>query len=175
MKRYTLLLMAVTGFAVLLGCKQPNVAEDRPEPPPPATEVPVPSAMPPGDESIVPTPVRTILDSEVGSRWKAVEITVTEKSEGGKSFTVEIPLGGETDVEGTPLKVKLLGFVPDFAMGADSITTKSLDDVNPAAKIEVSEGEQVLFTGWSFRDFPEMHSFDDPRYTVQLSKAIPNE
>ena len=42
-------------------------------------------------------------------------------------------------------------------------------------QIEVSEGENVLFTGWSFRDFPGMHSFDDPRYTVQLSKAIPQE
>ncbi len=177
MKKYALLLIiAVFGASTLLGCKKPNVTEDRPpEPSVPSPEVPVPSSMPPGDASVVPTPVRSILDEEVGTRWKSVEITVSEKSEGGKVFKVEIPLGGETAVEGTPLKVKLLGFVPDFAMGAESITTKSLDDVNPAAKIEVSEGEEVLFTGWSFRDFPDMHSFDDPRYSVQLSKAIPKE
>jgi len=175
-KYYWLAVLLAAAVALLLtGCKKPSVVEDQPEPPAPQTEIPVPQSLPPGGEAITPAPQRTVLDEEVGTRWQSVEITVTEKAEGGASYTVEIPLGEEAMVEGTPLKIKLLGFVPDFAMGADSITTKSLDDVNPAAKIEVLEGEKVLFTGWSFRDFPGMHSFDDPRYSVQLSKAIPRE
>jgi hypothetical protein len=170
-------LMCVAGTLFLFGCKKPGVVEETPEVPAPQTELPVPPNIPPqGEAPPAPAPVRAIVESDVGSRWKAVEITVEEKKEeGGQTFKVEIPLGGEAMVDGTPLKITLLGFVPDFSMGADTITTKSLDDVNPAAKIEVSEGEQVLFTGWSFRDFPGMHSFEDPRYTVQMSRAIPLE
>jgi hypothetical protein len=169
-------VMALGAFFLTTACKKSGVVDDVPEPPAPQAEIPVPGNVPlQGDPSLQPAPVRQVLDEEVGSRWKGVEITIVEKKEGGETFLVEVALGGEADVEGTPLKIKLLGFVPDFAMGADSIATKSLDDVNPAAKIEVSEGEEVLFAGWSFRDFPGMHSFDDPRYTVQLSRAIPVE
>ena len=115
------------------------------------------------------------MDGDVSARWKAVEISIAEKKDDGQTWKVEIPLDGEAAVEGTPLSIKVLGFVPDFSMGADTITTKSLEDVNPAAKILVSEGDEELFTGWSFRDFPGMHSFDDPRYSIQLSRAVPVE
>jgi hypothetical protein len=179
LKKFTtvIALICVTGTLLLFGCKKAGVVEEKPEAPGPQTELSVPQSLPPqGEAPSAPAPVRKVVDSDVSSRWTAVEITVEEKKEeGGQTFKVEIPLGGEAMVEGTPLKITLLGFVPDFSMGADTITTKSLDDVNPAAKIEVSEGEQVLFTGWSFRDFPGMHSFEDPRYTVRLSRAIPAE
>jgi hypothetical protein len=170
-------ILCIAGTFLLTGCKKPGVVEEKPEAPSPQTELPVPQGLPvQGEAPSAPPAVRQVLDEQVGSRWKGVEITVKEKKEeGAQTFTVEIPLGGEALVEGTPLKILLLGFVPDFSMGADTITTKSLDDVNPAAKITVSEGEQVLFTGWSFRDFPGMHSFDDPRYTVRLTRAIPVE
>jgi len=167
----------VAGILFLFGCKKSGVVEEKPEAPGPQAQLSVPQNLPPQGEALqAPTPVRPIVDADVTMRWKAVEITVEEKKEeGGQTFKVEIPMGGEATVDGTPLKITLLGFVPDFSMGADTITTKSLDDVNPAAKIEVAEGEQVLFTGWSFRDFPGMHSFEDPRYTVRLSRAIPVE
>jgi hypothetical protein len=170
-------MLCVAGSLFLTGCKKPGVVEEKPEVSGAQTELPVPQGLPPqGEAPPAPAPIRQVMDSEVSTRWRALEITVEEKKEeGGQTFTVEIPLGGEAEVEGTPLKIQLLGFVPDFSMGADTIVTKSLDDVNPAAKITVTEGEQVLFTGWSFRDFPGMHSFEDPRYTVRLTRAVPAE
>jgi hypothetical protein len=170
-------MLCVAGSLLLTGCKKSGVVEEKPEASSSQTELPVPQSLPPqGEAPPAPAPIRQVMDSEVATRWRAVEIAVEEKKEeGGQTFTVEIPLGGEAEVEGTPLKIQLLGFVPDFSMGADTIITKSLDDVNPAAKITVTEGEQVLFTGWSFRDFPGMHSFEDPRYTVRLSRAVPAE
>ena len=168
--------MAMGALLLTISCKKEGVVDESAAPPAPRTQVPVPEGIPmEGDPSLQPAPIRQVLDEEVGSRWKGVEVTVTEKKEGGAVFKAEIALQGESIVEGTPLKVKVLGFVPDFSMGADTIATKSLEDNNPAAKIEVTEGEETLFTGWSFRDFPGMHSFDDPRYTVQLSRAIPAE
>ena len=174
---WTILLVLITAAALLAGCKKAGVVEEQQEPAPQQkADIPVPPGMPPGGEApAAPAPQRSIAAADVASKWKGVEITVTEKEGEAKSYTVEIPLDGEAAVEGTPLSIKLLGFVPDFAMGADTITTKSLEDVNPAAKIEISEEGTVLFTGWSFRDFPGMHSFDDPRYAVTMSRAIPVE
>ena len=175
----TALILAAGALFFFAGCDKAGVVDEPQDVPRPMTGDPnaVPPPGPPleGDASLQPAPVRTVLDDEVSARWKGVEITVVETKEGGQEFKVEIPLGGEVTVEGTPFTIKLLGFVPDFSMGADTIGTKSLDDVNPAAKIEVTEGEEVLFTGWSFRDFPGMHSFEDPRFTIALSRAIPVE
>jgi hypothetical protein len=174
----TVLIPAAALF-FFAGCDKAGVVDEPQDVPGPMTGDP--NALPPpgmqlqGDPSLQPATVRTVLDEEVSARWKGVEITVAETKEGGQEFKVEIPLGGEAAVEGTPFKIKLLGFVPDFSMGADTIGTKSLDDVNPAAKIEVTEGEEVLFTGWSFRDFPGMHSFEDPRFSIALTRAIPVE
>ena len=169
-------VLAVGALLTTAACKKEGVVEETAQPRSTRSDIPVPSNMPvEGDPSIQPAPIRQVLDEQVASRWKAVEITVEEKKEGGATFTSEIPLQGEGMVEGTPLKVRVLSFVPDFSMGADTITTKSLDDNNPAVKIEILEGEETLFTGWSFRDFPGMHSFEDPRYTVQLSRAVPAE
>ena len=173
----TALILAAAALFFFAGCDRAGIQDDVPDAVPgPMTEDPgAPGPQLQGDPSLQPATVRTVLDKEVSARWKAVEITVAETKEEGQEFKVEIPLGGEVAVEGTPFKIKLLGFVPDFSMGADTIGTKSLDDVNPAAKIEVSEGEEVLFTGWSFRDFPGMHSFEDPRFSIALTRAIPVE
>ena len=175
----TALILAAAALIFFAWCDRAGVVDEPQESPPPMSGDP--NAVPPpglplqGDASLQPAPVRAVLDEEVSARWKAVEITVAETKEAGQEFKVEIPLGGEVVVEGTPFKIKLLGFVPDFSMGTNTIGTKSLDDVNPAAKIEVSEGEEVLFTGWSFRDFPGMHSFEDPRFSIALTRAIPVE
>ena len=175
----TALILAAAALFFFSGCDKAGVVDEPQEAPPPMSgdpnAVPSPGLPLQGDASLQPETVRAVLDEEVSARWKAVEITVVETKEEGQEFKVEIPLGGEVVVEGTPFTIKLLGFVPDFSMGADTIGTKSLDDVNPAAKIEVTEGEEVLFTGWSFRDFPGMHSFEDPRFSIALTRAIPVE
>ena len=87
-------MLCVAGSLLLTGCKKPGVVEEKPEAPSPQTELPVPERLPPqGEAPSAPPPVRKVMDEEVKSRWKAVEITVEEKKEeGGQSFTVEIPL-----------------------------------------------------------------------------------
>ena len=174
-------LAAGLGMVVMAGgCKSKDVVpadEAKNQPPVSVAPTPVtPLESLEGDASLQPTPKRDVIgQDEIAARWKGVEMTVAEKKEGGESFKVEIPLGGEAVVEGTPLTVKLLSFVPDFSMGAETITSKSLEDTNPAVKIEVLEEEKVLFTGWSFRDFPAMHSFEDTRYEIALTRTIPVE
>ena len=81
----------------------------------------------------------------------------------GLARAVQVALDGELTLPEDPgLVVKVLGFVPDFAMGADRITTKSMQDGNPAVKLQVLDGGREIFKGWAFRDYPEMHSFEDP-------------
>jgi hypothetical protein len=115
---------------------------------------------------------RAVDDGEVRKHWTAVEFHLRGKRAGDRELTMQVPVGGEKAFEGTPITVRVLNFVPDFAMGTDSVTTKSMKDANPAAKIEILDGGKALFKGWAFRDFPDMHSFEDPRYTIKMIRAV---
>jgi len=173
-KKHGAIIMMV-GSALLslsVGCKNKEVSQQSRS----AVETPMNPAPAPGS-SAAPggqaQPERIVIDDEVRTSWKAVELLVVEKKPGGASQTVQVGLGGESPVAGTALSIKVLGFVPDFAMGNDSIITKSMQDVNPAVKIQILENGKELFKGWAFRNFPTMHPFEDPRYRITLARAVP--
>lgn len=74
------------------------------------------------------------------------------------------PLGEfEVTTEGTfpldpegRLTAKLIAFYPDFAMTEQGPINRSLRLNNPAAFLEIYEGESLKFRGWTFAHFPEM-------------------
>ena len=74
------------------------------------------------------------------------------------------PLGEyEVTTEGTfpldpegRLTAKLIAFYPDFAMSEQGPINRSLRLNNPAAFLEIYEGEALKFRGWTFAHFPEM-------------------
>ena len=158
-------LLAAASLLPAAGCGRKEPAQRAPVPPPVTAGAPAPPATPVAAE-------RAVLDDEVRKHWQAVEVLVHDKQPGGSEKKVRVAIGSEMAVAGTPLTVRVLGFVPDFAMGTDSVTTKSMKDVNPAVKVEVLEGGKTLFKGWAFRDFPDMHSFEDPRYTITMTRAV---
>jgi hypothetical protein len=161
-------ILAVGVAPCLAGC-----GKGEPEGKAPALAPAVDAARPAAKAPEAAKAERAVLDEEVRKRWKAVELIVHEKAPGGISRKVQVAIGAEVAVEGLPLVIRALGFVPDFAMGTDSVATKSMEAVNPAVKIQVLDSGREIFKGWAFRDYPDMHSFEDPRYTIMLTRAIP--
>ena len=145
---------------------EPAPPKAAPEAPSPA--VPVAPAAPTGPVQAK----RTVLDTEVRKVWKSVEFVLREKKPASEPRTVTIAIGEEAEVPGTPIKIRVVGFVPEFAMDAGSVTTKSMNDVNPAAKIKVIDGGKEIWEGWAFRNYPDQHSFQDPRYAILMTKAL---
>jgi len=175
-------LLASLALLAAPGCKKKQMEEASRAPRPITESAPKPEAAPirqaPPTAETPEQPVgpvqarRKVMDDEVRKIWKSVEFVVREKRAGVEARTVRVAIGGEAAIEGTPLTIKVVGFVPEFAMDAGSVTTKSMNDVNPAAKIKIIEDGKEIWEGWAFRNYPDQHSFQDPRYAILMTKAL---
>ena len=110
---------------------------------------------------------------EVKGKWQAVKLRVEEKS-GGKSpqvFTVK--LGGQLDIPGSTLHVRVGEFLPALQVSGNEVTSASNNPTNPAVMVTVSEGGKETFKGWLFGKFPEMQPFEHATYRITLVEGIP--
>jgi hypothetical protein len=57
-------------------------------------------------------------------------------------------------------------------MSSDMITSSGIEPENPAARIRVAENGKVLFTGWVFKRFPDVHPFSHPRFSLRLDGGV---
>jgi hypothetical protein len=93
-------------------------------------------------------------------------------STNGKEGKLEVPLGGSADLPGSSLSVSADVYLPAFTMSSDMITSSGIEPENPAARIRVAENGKVLFTGWVFKRFPDVHPFSHPRFSLRLDGGV---
>ena len=99
--------------------------------------------------------------------WEGGDLLVEVASKHGKKETKKysVSLGGSFNIEGTSQRVKFTRLVPDFFIGNNGkVSTRSLNMHNPAALLNVMEGERPLYSVWVFEKFPDFHGKDDGDY-----------
>jgi hypothetical protein len=171
MKKFTL-LVAVLMMAAFAGagCKKQ-------QPPPPqmppqgAPGMPGMPGAPHGEPGAPPVEKKVVVPDAVKGAWKAVKVEVEFKEKKSKKSFV-IPLNSEFKVPETDLTLKVGSFLPHFSMAADQITSSSNDLENPAAQIEVFQGEKEIFHGWLFSKYPSVHPLTHEKYGVALLEGI---
>jgi len=109
------------------------------------------------------------VSEEIKNTWKEAKIFLKNKNTGGGNVYT-IPLHSELDIPNTELNIEVGAFIPDFKMGKESITSKSKELNNPALQVKVSENGKVVYTGWLFSKFPDMHKFEHPKYSLSLAE-----
>lgn len=68
----------------------------------------------------------------------------------------EVQLDKTFDIEAKEgLTAKFVGFFPDFVMSSEGPANRSRQLNNPAAFMELYQGEQVAYRGWVFVNFPD--------------------
>ena len=127
-----------------------------------------------GTQPVVATPTRVEVPDEILSAWKAIKVEVIEL-ESARVTSYIVDIGGEKEIAGSGLKIKALSFLPAFQMNVPIITSRSKELENPAAQIEVYEGDVKLFKGWLFTLYPTTHAFTHPKYSVTLVEGIAKE
>ena len=115
---------------------------------------------------------RIVVPPEVQGRWKAVKIAVLDK-ETTRETDYIVELGSFFRIKGSSLTVKVLHFLPAFIMDGTTMTSASNEPRNPAAQVEVRDGDKVIFKGWLFSLYPGAHPFQHPRYSYTLVDFIP--
>jgi cytochrome c biogenesis protein len=111
--------------------------------------------------------------SSYGWDWQnpTLEIMATKTSDPSSSKRAFIRLGEKVIWEEENLEFTVLQFIPDFIIDRNQVRTRSLEPNNPAASIEVYEGEKKISSGWIFAKFPDfsrMHSEEEPDYKFEL-------
>jgi len=120
--------------------------------------------------------LNVVVPPEVKDRWSAVRLLVNDtKSQKIQEFTVR--LGEELNIPDSKLTIKVGPFLPDFRLGAEAITSASLNLNNPAVGVAIFENNAQIFPesgkwGWLYAKFPEIHPFQHSRFKVFLKEGI---
>jgi len=112
------------------------------------------------------------VSDKIKARWKDVELEVTDasssKSTSGKKAVVKVKVGGGIKIGDTGYSFKVEAFIPDYVIYQDSIGSKTGEPNNPAALVELFEGDKSVARGWVFKNFPAFNSYKHGRFTVAL-------
>ncbi len=160
------------------GTKKPSpqvTAKAEPKPMPAPSPTPSEKAAPPekfhhgGMTKMSDFVVR--VPEDVKKTWKKVVLSIhTIKTM--KQHNVVLPIGQKTAVPGTPFEIEVLYFLPDFTMGGSVITTKDNNPKNPAAKVKIYQKGSLIWSGWLFQKFPQVHPFTHVDYRIFLVKGL---
>ncbi len=117
---------------------------------------------------------RTVrVPGSVRGKWKAVKLQVEEKDGGGPPRIFTVPLGGELDIPGSSLHVRVGDFLPALRVDSNEITSASNEPTNPAVAVTVFEDKKEIYRGWLFAKFPDMQPFEHAKYRVTLIQGVP--
>jgi len=116
-------------------------------------------------------PTHLVVPPEVAKTYSAIRLTWKD-SGSGKEGAVDVPLGGSARVPDSEIEVRSDVFLPAFTMAADEITSQGVEPNNPAARITVVEKGSEIFSGWIFTNFPDVHPFQHPRFSLRLAGGV---
>lgn len=113
-----------------------------------------------------PSPVKA--PEEIASRYSSITLAVRRPGE-TEPRHLEIPLGGEL-VDG-PGRLSARDYLPAFMISQGTITSEGLEEKNPAVYASWVEGDQQIFEGWLFRDYPNLNPPRVEGYLIQFLSA----
>jgi hypothetical protein len=116
-------------------------------------------------------PTRLVVPPEVEKTYSGIRLTWKESS-GGKEGMLDVPLGGSARIPDSELDVRADVFLPAFTMAGEEITSQGVEPNNPAARITVAEKGNEVFSGWIFTNFPDVHPFQHPRFSLKLTGGV---
>lgn len=137
----------------------------------PSHEVEQPAAGQDAEAGRQAVPNRLEVPKEVQEAYSGIRLSYKDSSN-GKEGVLDVPLGATATLPGSALEVRGDVYLPAFSMSQGAITSSSLEEQNPAARISVAENGQEIFGGWIFVRFPDVHPFQHPRYSLKLVGGI---
>jgi len=110
---------------------------------------------------------------EIAAQWPKVKLRVGPKGAPGSEIVLAV--GEKKKIEGTPLEIEVIAFVPAFKMTGEAVITDGAEPTNPAAKVVIREAGKPDWTGWLFANMPDVHAFEHEQFAVILLAGIRRE
>ena len=112
-----------------------------------------------------------VLLPEISAKYKGVVINVISVKDGKIINEVVLPFKKKTAIKGTPYSILVDSFFTTFKMDEKGVINSSMEEVNPATKVKLYKDDKVVFDGWLFQNYPDIHQFTDPEYSFVLLKG----
>lgn len=97
--------------------------------------------------------------SGYGRDWAGADLEVEFRKKSDPAFSRRFTLrpGGRLELDDADVtRLELRSFVPDFVLGeGNKVMSRSDEPRNPAALIEAFKGEERVFQGWVFANYPD--------------------
>jgi len=151
----------------------PPISQQAGSPPEGGASAGAATGMPPGHPQTGSTGRAVRVPDAVKGKWQAVKLQVTQKAGEGSPQVFTVKLGGQIDIPGSKLQVKVGDFLPALQVSGNEVTSVGNDPTNPAVHVAVSENGKEIFKGWLFAKFPEMQPFEHPKYKITLVAGVP--
>jgi hypothetical protein len=113
-----------------------------------------------------------VVPESVSYRWTASMIRIARKDAPVEGKVYELAADGSIEEDDGRLKVIVGQYLPDFFMDDRMVSSKGDEPNNPTVRLTVYAGEEVIYTGWAFEKYPEMHAFVHPKYTISLVGGV---
>jgi hypothetical protein len=127
--------------------------------------------LPPGAHPAAKVTKEVRISEEVKARWKEVKLEILDNSS-NTSEAITMKVGGTVPIKDTGFKLKVEALVPDYAMFADHIGSRSNEPRNAAVLVELFEGEESVAKGWVFKAFPDFNSYGHERFALSLLEPV---
>lgn len=141
--------------------------------PPTADQPGAATGMPPGHPQMGGAGRTVRVPDTVKGKWQAVKLQLEQKTGGAAPQVFTVKLGGQLDIPGSKLRLKVGDFLPALQVSGSEVTSAGNDPVNPAVLVTVSEDGKEIFKGWLFGKFPDMQPFEHPKYKITLLAGVP--
>jgi cytochrome c biogenesis protein len=104
-----------------------------------------------------------------GSTWDnpKLEVVIKKKNDPAFARTVQLSVGEKAAVDDKDVsQISVKRFVPDFLIGeGGQVESRSQEPRNPAAQVEGWKGEEKIFSGWIFANFPDFEQMHQGKPT----------
>ena len=129
----------------------------------------------PSDIPVISGEAKTIISDDVRKKWKGIKLVVEDRER--KSIDeYSVNIGGEFNIPESKIFVRVVEFLPDLKIDdrpEGTIFTSETNELkNPAAHLIIKEDGRILFKGWLFSLFPDIHPFKHDRFGIILKEPI---
>ena len=94
---------------------------------------------------------------------------VSDKPEGEVIGKFKVDVREVFEVPDSQLKIKVSSLVPDFVRdGSGHVHSRSSSPNNPAALLELYEGDELKYKAWSFLKHPDFHGSSESDYLLKF-------
>ncbi len=129
----------------------------------------------PSDIPVISGEPKTIIPEDIRKKWKGVRLVVEDlRRKSMDEYSLNI--GEELKLPESRVTIKVVEFLPDLKIDErkeGTIFTSETNELkNPAVHIVIKDDGNIVFKGWLFSLFPDIHPFRHERFGITLKEPI---